>query len=78
MINMQSANPFMMQENRLPILRTEEEKPFVAKDDAFASLRSLNAGDWGWFFGGLTIGTFVTLATTGLASAFDPCVGKLA
>jgi len=78
MINMQSANYFILQENKLPILRTEEKKPFVAEENTSTSWKSLNAADWGWFFGGLTIGTFVTLATTGLASAFDPCVVKLA
>jgi len=68
MINMQSANYFMMQENKLPVLRTEEKKPFVADH----SLGTLSDFRRFWFYVGVALGSLVTL----LDPFFEPCYRK--
>ena len=65
---MQSANYFMMQENKLPILRTEEKKPFVADH----SWGVLGGGEKFLFIVGIGLGTYVTL----FDPFFEPCYRK--
>ncbi len=64
----------MMQKNQLPIPRASQPSTIVALHPA----STLSSEDWGWFAGGFMLGTFITLATTGLGSALNPCVGKIA
>ena len=64
----------MMQKKQLPIPRTSQPSTIVALHPTSI----LSPADWGWFAGGFMLGAFITLATTGLGSALDPCVGKIA
>jgi len=83
----QTANPLMIRENTLPISPEVLGFSLAAENANMVPILSLEPSarvgkefsemtleDWGYFISGFFLGSFTTLATTGLAAIFNPCI----